>query len=221
MQEMRNGTKMPPFLVFPRFLLKMDLSDTAKLVYILLLNRAKVSMKNGSWTNSEGYVYVHYTIRTMAEDIRRSETTVKNAYGDLEKAGLIRRERQGKNHPNRIYVRMPGQTKNCPQEGQNAVHQGAKNCLEIRMVIANQIQLGICNVTDSEAYKRVVAWCHLFQEAGYAGINHERTLSQAWNLLPETKEIAEILGREPLAEILRRTYMDVRRTEILSQKLSL
>ena len=68
--------------------------------------------------------------------------------------------------------------------------------------------LEICNVTSSDAYKRVVAWCHLFLEEGYAGINHERTLSQARNLLPETKEIAEILGREPLEEILRRTYME-------------
>lgn len=126
MQEMRNGTKIPPYLVFPRFLLKTDLSDTARLVYILLLNRARLSVKNGRWTNPEGFVYVHYTIRTMAEDIRRCETTVKNAYGDLEKAGLIRRERQGKNHPNRIYVRLPGQTENCTQDGQNAVPQGVK-----------------------------------------------------------------------------------------------
>ena len=123
---MRNDTKMPPFLVFPRFLLKMDLSDTAKLVYILLLNRAKLSMKNGSWTSAEGYVYVHYTIKTMAGEIRKCETTVKTAYADLENAGLIRRERQGKNHPNRIYVRLPGQTENCLRDGQNPVSEGGR-----------------------------------------------------------------------------------------------
>lgn len=126
MQEMRNDTKMPPFLVFPRFLLKMELSDTAKLVYILLLNRAKMSLKNKSWTNSDGFVYVHYTIRSMAKEIHRCESTVKTAYSDLEKAGLIRRERQGKNHPNRIYVRLPGQTGNCPPDGQNTLPQGGK-----------------------------------------------------------------------------------------------
>lgn len=124
MQEMRNGTKMPSYLVFPRFLLKVDLSDTARLVYILLLDRAKVSMKNSGWTNQEGYVYVHYTIRTMAADIRRCETTVKTAYADLEKAGLIRRERQGKNYPNRIYVSLPGQTENCLLDGQDATPRG-------------------------------------------------------------------------------------------------
>ena len=94
MQEMRNDTKMPTFLVFPRLLLKTDVSDTAKLVNIILLNWARLSLKNKSWTNPDGHVYVHYTIRTMAEDIQRCETTVKNAYGDLEKAGLICRDRQ-------------------------------------------------------------------------------------------------------------------------------
>lgn len=126
MQEIRNGAKMPPYLVFPRFLLKMDLSDTARLVYILLLNRAKLSMKNGQWTNSEGYVYVHYTIQSMAEHIRKCETTVKTAYSDLEKAGLIRRVRQGKNHPNRIYVCLPGQPENCLLDGLDTRPQGGK-----------------------------------------------------------------------------------------------
>ena len=128
MQELHEHSdgRLPPFLAYPRFLLKTDLPETAKLVYILLLNRTKLSRKNGNWTNPEGYVYIHYTIRTMALEIGKCESTVKTAYRDLEKAGLIRRERQGKNHPNRIYVRLPGQTETCPPDGQNPVSQGAK-----------------------------------------------------------------------------------------------
>lgn len=68
--------------------------------------------------------------------------------------------------------------------------------------------LQTCNVTASEAYRRVVAWCHLFLQAGYAGINHERTLSQARNLLPKTKQIVQSLMQEPLPDILRRTYLE-------------
>ena len=127
MYEIQAETKLPPFLVYPRFLLNVDISDTAKLAYILLLNRAQVSRKNKNWTNGDGYVYVHYTIKAMAEAIRRCEMTVKTAYSDLEKAGLIRRERQGKNHPNRIYVRIPEQTVNCPQDGETNVPRGDKN----------------------------------------------------------------------------------------------
>lgn len=62
-------------------------------------------------------------------------------------------------------------------------------------------------VSASEAYKHVVSWCHIFRQAGYAGINHERTLCQADDLLPETISIVEILCREELNQILRRTYL--------------
>lgn len=68
--------------------------------------------------------------------------------------------------------------------------------------------LETCNVTGSDAYRRVVAWCHIFLQAGYAGINHDRTLYQAENLLPETKQIVQLLGREPLEEVLRRTHLE-------------
>lgn len=68
--------------------------------------------------------------------------------------------------------------------------------------------LETCNITGSEAYRRVVAWCHLFLQAGYVCINHDRTLHQARNLLQETKKIAEWLGRKPLEEILAEAYLE-------------
>ena len=126
LQEMSGESKLPPYMAFPRFLLKSDLPDGVKLVYVVLLDRARLSRKNKIWTNGDGYVYVHYTIKAMSETIGKCEMTVKTAYKSLEEAGLIRRERQGKNHPNRIYVRIPGQTENCPPDGQNSVSQGAK-----------------------------------------------------------------------------------------------
>lgn len=67
--------------------------------------------------------------------------------------------------------------------------------------------LETCNVTGSEAYRRIVAWCHLFLQAGYASINHDGTIFQARNLLPETKAIVELLRQEPLEEILRKTFL--------------
>ena len=67
--------------------------------------------------------------------------------------------------------------------------------------------LETCNVTGSEAYRRTVAWCHMFLQAGYASINHDGTIFQARNLLPETKAIVESLTQEPLEEILRKTYL--------------
>ena len=40
------------YLPYPRFLLKMDISHTAKLLYALLLDRSTLSQKNG-WQDSE------------------------------------------------------------------------------------------------------------------------------------------------------------------------
>ena len=36
-------TGLPPYLPYPRFLLKMDISQTAKLLYALLLDRTTLS----------------------------------------------------------------------------------------------------------------------------------------------------------------------------------
>ena len=40
-------TGLPPYLPYPRFLLKMDISQTAKLLYALLLDRTTLSQRNG------------------------------------------------------------------------------------------------------------------------------------------------------------------------------
>lgn len=142
LQEMSGQSRLPPYLAFPRFLLKIDLPDTAKLAYVLLLDRARLSRKNKIWTNGDGYVYVYYTIKSMSETIGKCEMTVKSAYKDLEKAGLIRRERQGKRSPNRIYVRIPGQKEHCPSDGQDSTSQGQKNCPEV-IIRARTIRIRI------------------------------------------------------------------------------
>ena len=121
MQELSKETRLPPYMAYPRFLLNSDLSETARLIYILLLDRARLSLKN-DWVDEQGKVYVFYTIRELAEDCHRSEMTVKNALTDLQSHGLIRRQQQGGRTANKIYVRVPvGQTKNCPSDGQNSV----------------------------------------------------------------------------------------------------
>lgn len=121
MQELTKDTHLPPYMAYPKFLLSMDISETAKLVYILLLDRARLSMKN-DWVDERGHVYLFYPIRELAEDCRKSEMTVKNALSDLQKHGLIRRQRQGSRTANKIYVRVPGgQTSFCPSDGQNSV----------------------------------------------------------------------------------------------------
>lgn len=39
-------TSLPPYMVFPRFLLDTELNETTKLLYVILLDRARLSLKN-------------------------------------------------------------------------------------------------------------------------------------------------------------------------------
>nr|WP_243035539.1 replication initiator protein A [Clostridium sp. AM45-5] len=46
-QFLIKDTLIPPYMAFPRFLLDMEqLSETAKILYVLLLDRARLSQKN-------------------------------------------------------------------------------------------------------------------------------------------------------------------------------
>ena len=53
---MRADTRLPPYLPYPRFLLQADLTQTAKLLYALLLDRATLSQANG-WLDEGGRRY--------------------------------------------------------------------------------------------------------------------------------------------------------------------
>lgn len=134
------NSKMGSYLMFPRFLLDAPVNETAKLLYMLLLDRAKLSMKKPEWADQTGRVFIHYPITKLAEALHKSETTVKTALSDLEDAGLILRARQGIGKPNRIYVKIPAdgilsapEAETCPQPGQNTGHHedgkpsGSKN----------------------------------------------------------------------------------------------
>ncbi len=100
------NTPLPPFFPYPRFLLKMDVSQTAKLLYALLLDRSTLSQKNG-WQDSEGRTYVVYPIAEIAEMLDKGTTTIKDALNELDASGLLVRERQGFSAPNRLYVKVP------------------------------------------------------------------------------------------------------------------
>jgi DNA-binding transcriptional ArsR family regulator len=94
-------------MIYPRFLLNMELNETAKLIYIVLLDRSRLSQINSGWTDGNGHVYLYYPIKSLADVIQKSEMTVKTALTSLETAGLIERKRRGTGLPNRIYVKYP------------------------------------------------------------------------------------------------------------------
>ena len=129
---LNRDSKLPAYIQYPRFLIGSSLNETAQLLYAVLLDRARLSIKKPEWTDDFGRVFIHYPISKLAEILHKSETTIKNALSDLERTNLILRHHQGIGKPNRIYVRIPTagklsapETENCPQPGQNTVcHEG-------------------------------------------------------------------------------------------------
>ena len=112
-QEVRTITEyitadtiLPRFLPYPYFLLKMDLSHTARLLYGLLLDRSTLSQKNG-WQDSEGRTYIVYPVSEITEMLDKGSTAIKSALNELDAAGLLVRERRGFSAPNRLYVKIP------------------------------------------------------------------------------------------------------------------
>ena len=103
-------TNLPSYMMFPRFLLDMEINETAKMLYIILLDRARLSQKNEGWSDIDGHVFIYFTIEALAEVLHKSQMTVKTALAVLEKQELIFRKRQGPGQPNRIYVKLPKET---------------------------------------------------------------------------------------------------------------
>ena len=108
-QYLKCNSYLPRYMAYPRFLLEVDICETAKLVYMLLLDRARVSMKNDTWQDEHGRVFVLYTIPDLAKDIGKGETTVKKALNQLVQQDLIWKQSQGAGRPNKIYVKIPAE----------------------------------------------------------------------------------------------------------------
>ena len=109
---LKSDSKVVGYMAYPRFLTGLALSETAKLIYVLLLDRARLSINKGGWADEEGNVYILYDIKSLSADSGKSTGTVKAALKDLEKADLIFRAKQEVGKQRRIYVKTRPET--CP-----------------------------------------------------------------------------------------------------------
>lgn len=123
-------TTLPPYLPYPRFLLDKALSQTAKVIYAVLLDRATLSQANG-WVDHSGRLYLIFPIAGIASTIGKSISTVKDALNELERAELVERKRRGLSMPNRIYMKLPsGQKSGFQQAGKLSVQEPENAPLE-------------------------------------------------------------------------------------------
>ena len=149
---LHSDSIIPEYMAFPKFLLeRTSLNETAKIVYMILLNRTRLSQKNDGWTDEHGHIFIYYPIKDIAATIHKSEMSVKSALSALERDKLIDRQHQGVGKANRIFVKIPverklslRQTENCPCSGKKTVSH-EERCLsgsnKEKRVIMNQKKL--------------------------------------------------------------------------------
>ncbi len=102
----RPDTTFPNYYQFPNFLIRLPVSQTAKLTYMVLYDRARLSQKN-DWIDEEGCVYTVYPIADLARVLERSQSTIKSALKELDEAGLLIRKSGGFSKANILYVLIP------------------------------------------------------------------------------------------------------------------
>ena len=101
-------SEMFSFLRIPKILIKdgrfEHLSNEAKMLFGLLLDRMSLSMKN-RWFDDDDRVYIIYTTDEIMIDLNVGTQKCAKLLKELEAYGLIERKKQGFSKPDIIYVK--------------------------------------------------------------------------------------------------------------------
>jgi len=111
MRYTRQSIVTNTFLQMPRFLMAGEfagnrLSNNARVLYVLLHDRHRVSVKNG-WFDESGEVYIYFKRDEMENQLGISERTVSKVMQELKDLFLVEEKKQGLNKPNKIYLLSP------------------------------------------------------------------------------------------------------------------
>lgn len=94
---------MTPYALYRNPVYK-GLSNDAKTLYALMLDRVNLSVKNrGDWTDENGEVYCYFTVESAMEFLEKSKQYIIKLKKELHDFGLLLEVKQGLNKPNRIY----------------------------------------------------------------------------------------------------------------------
>ena len=87
-------------------LLYAGLSAEAKLLYGFLLDRSKLSEKNGdAWMNQDGEVFVYFPLSEICTLLGCGHDKASRLLAELRKANLVQTLRQGLGKPNKLFVK--------------------------------------------------------------------------------------------------------------------
>ena len=102
----KTDTDISSYIIFPRFLISLDLSNDAKILYALLLDRAGISKKKG-YIETDGTIRLYFTVEDAKAKLHRSRQVTTRAFQELESCGLIFRRKQGLGRPAIITLNLP------------------------------------------------------------------------------------------------------------------
>ena len=100
-----NGVR-DTFFMFPKWVQMLSVSSNTKIVYVMILDRFKMS-KDNKWKDEVGNAYCIYKIEKLEKITFLSRQTVINSINELREMGLIVTHKTGFNRPNQIYVIEP------------------------------------------------------------------------------------------------------------------
>jgi len=84
----------------------MALSNDAKLLYALLLDRAGISAENG-FTEPNGTIRLFFTLNEAKKKLHKSRQVAPRPFRELEKSGLFFRRKRGFGRPAIITLNIP------------------------------------------------------------------------------------------------------------------
>ncbi len=138
--EQFNFFRLPKKLIRDRRF--KSISSDAKILYGVLLDRMSLSMRCG-WVDEENRVYIIYTIKDIMEEFECGEKTAIKFLGELGKAGLVEKKRQGQGKPNLLYVKNFNAAIDVEESPGNAAGDSMEKAGEKQDMISNTGQEGI------------------------------------------------------------------------------
>lgn len=171
------------FYRIPRLLIKdarfKGLSNDAKLLYGLMLDRMSLSMKN-EWLDEENKAYIIYPLDAVMEDLACCYTKAVNVLAELDSnkgIGLIERVRRGLGKPDIIYVKKFSSVEENSESIDNSlndVKEANEQCLENQVSGSMEIKHQEIETSDIKKYENQTSRNSKikFQEIGKSNTNY-------------------------------------------------
>ena len=200
-----------------------DLSNDAKTLYGILLDRMGLSVKNG-WLDEQGRVYIIFPVQEVMDALGCADNKATKLFRELEKFGLIERKRRGLGKPNLIYVknftdpRFRNREKNGSGAADSAQQETAKsrgNKTEWNKTEGSEPD-PFSSDAESEPDERTRLEAYFMQSLEVDLLlrvcpDEEDTIHQIVNLLVDTcsskRRMLRVAGDDKPAEVVRSRFM--------------